>query len=137
VHNPGVTGHVHHPAAWRWFQSRTDDRIAFCRFTQLGFLRLLTNEAAMGEEVLTLAAAWRSYDLWRSDPLVESLLEPDGLDSAFRRVTRPFENRPATKWIGDCYLLAFALCSGATLVTFDRALARLADEQGCRALIPD
>ena len=32
----------------------------------------------------------------------------------------------ASKWIGDCYLLAFAKESGARLVTFDKALASLA-----------
>jgi toxin-antitoxin system PIN domain toxin len=130
-----VTGHAHHAAAWTWFQGLPDANSAYlCRFTQLGLLRLLTNQAAMGEEVF--AAAWRSYDVWAGDPRVSIIAEPENLGLAFRRVTQPFAAKPASKWIGDCYLLAFAMCAGATLVTFDRALARLADEQGCRAVIP-
>jgi hypothetical protein len=50
---------------------------------------------------------------------------------------RSFENKPALTWFGDCYLPAFALCRGPTLFTFDRALARLADDHGCRAAIPN
>jgi predicted nucleic acid-binding protein len=33
--------HVHHPAARRWFQNLGDDKLAFCRITQMGFLSLL------------------------------------------------------------------------------------------------
>jgi predicted nucleic acid-binding protein len=99
-------------------------------------LRLLTNESVMGRKTLPLGEAWRVYDGWSADPRIELRPEQRDFDSVFRRVTQPFAAKPASKWIGDCYLLAFALCAGATLVTFDRALARLADEQGCRAVIP-
>ena len=52
-----VSGHAHHPGAWRWLQE-DDEPVLLCPFTQLGLLRLPTNQAAMGEEVLDLAGAW-------------------------------------------------------------------------------
>jgi hypothetical protein len=46
------------------------DRAAlwFCRFTMLGYLRLLTNERVMGDSTVTLGAAWWLYDRWKQDP---------------------------------------------------------------------
>ena len=63
--------------------------------------------------------------------------DPRQLDAAFRRATAPFASERASKWIGDCYLLAFAKESGATLVTFDKALLGLARKQDCAAILPD
>ena len=44
-------GHVHHPLAGRWFDGLGSEPVLFCRFTQLGFLRLLTNAHVMGGQV--------------------------------------------------------------------------------------
>jgi hypothetical protein len=42
-------GHVHHAVAAAWFGKLPPDAtFAFCRFTQLGLLRLLTTKAVMG-----------------------------------------------------------------------------------------
>jgi uncharacterized protein len=128
-------GHSSAAKAWRWLNALpTDVDLIFSRYTQLGLLRLLTNEAVMGPKTLVLSAAWAAYGPMeqRSASLAP---EAAGMEGTFRRVTRAFDNKPATKWIGDCYLLAFALRNGATLVTFDRALARLATEQDCQALV--
>jgi predicted nucleic acid-binding protein len=47
-------GHVHHFVTRDWFADlNADARFGFCRFTQLGLLRLLTAEAVMGDEVLS------------------------------------------------------------------------------------
>ena len=35
--------HTHHRVARYWFSNLQDEKLAFCRLTQLGFLRLLTN----------------------------------------------------------------------------------------------
>jgi len=58
------------------------------------------------------------------------------LDAAFRQATAPFARRPASKWIGDCYLLAYAVESDATLVTFDKALLALAGKNRYAAIRP-
>jgi predicted nucleic acid-binding protein len=44
--------HTHHRVARHWFSNLQDEKLAFCRLTQLGFLRLLTNKHVMQEEVM-------------------------------------------------------------------------------------
>ena len=115
-------GHVHHGAAKDWFESlQPNARLCFCRVTQLGLLRLLTTEAVMGkEEVMSQAEAWETYDRWLGDSRVSLLEEPPAIERAFRSMSRL--RHPAPKDWADSYLAAFALVSGLTLVTFDRAL---------------
>jgi len=132
-----VIGHTHNAEAWRWLEhTAPGNSLLFSRYTQVGLLRLLTNPAAMGEETLTVDRAWGVYTNWLDDPRVEFHPEPGNIDRAFRQATEPFANRRASKWIGDCYLLAFAKEAGATLVTFDRALFGLARKHHYSAIIP-
>ena len=132
-----VAGHSHCTEAWAWLGMLPREvRLIFSRYTQVGLLRLLTNESAMGEQTLTLESAWGVYDRWLSDPRVEFYPEPRGLDAAFREATVPFAGKLATKWIGDCYLLAFAKGSGAVLATFDRSLLEAARKNGYAAILP-
>jgi len=132
-----VASHSHSEAAWDWLDSLPDGaRLIFSRYTQIGLLRLLTNSAAMGQQILTLERAWAVYDRWLSDPRVEFQPEPRSLEEAFREATARFGKQPASKWVGDCYLLACAKESDATLATFDAALLRAARAQHCRAVIP-
>ena len=118
-------GHVHHPRAAAWFSVLpVDSRLFFCRFTQLGFLRLLTAAAVMADEVMNQPQAWQTYDRWLQDDRVACLDEPSGLERIFRNLTRL--RRPASKDWADSYLCAFASASQLTLVTFDRPLSRKA-----------
>ena len=115
--------HVHHVVASDWYDSLDGDvRLRFSRFTQLGFLRLLTAEAVMGEHVLSQLEAWVVYDRWLRDDRVELLEEPFGLERRFRALTRSRQASPKA-W-GDAYIAAFAETSQLTLVTFDRAFRR-------------
>ncbi len=128
---------AHAAAAWSWVELLPDDaRLIFSRYTQLGLLRLLTNPAVMAANTLTIGAAWKVYQRWLSDPLVEFHPEPSGLDDAFRRALSAFDSKPAFKWVGDCYLLAHAAESGSLLVTFDRPLAAFARKSGYSAIVP-
>jgi toxin-antitoxin system PIN domain toxin len=130
-------GHTHNAVAWRWMQSLPGNhRLFFSRFTQIGLLRLLTSSAVMGSATLTLGKAWGVYDRWLEDPRVEFHPEPRGLEAAFRQATAPFAARPASKWVGDCWLLACADEIQAALVTFDRALYEFACKHGHSAVIP-
>jgi hypothetical protein len=132
-----VSGHPHNGVAISWLQQLPNDStLIFSRYTQLGLLRLLTNTAVMGDETLTLRKAWAVYDRWLQDPRVEFYPEPRNVDAGFRLATGPFASKAATKWVGDCWLLAFAKASQARLVTFDRALHHFAQKQGHRAVIP-
>lgn len=112
--------HVHHLVASDWFDSLDAEvRFCFCRFTQLGLLRLLTADAVMGDEVMHQTEAWAVYDRWLEDDRVSFLEEPAGLERRFRGLTRPRKAAPKT-W-ADAYLAAFAETTQLTLVTFDRA----------------
>ena len=113
--------HVHHKQAKKWYDSLDDEELTFCRFTQLGLLRLLTTEAVMRTEVLTQRQAWNVYDIFIKDGGARFLYEPRTLEDSFRGLSRRSSASPKD-W-ADSYLAAFALETGAKLVTFDKALA--------------
>jgi predicted nucleic acid-binding protein len=115
---------------------RRDTQLAFSRYTQIGLLRLLSNQSVMGPEVMTMRQAWDAYDVWREDPRVEIYPEPLGMEAAFREATAPHETKSASKWIGDGYLLAYARECDATLVTFDRTLFEFGRKRGYAVIIP-
>jgi predicted nucleic acid-binding protein len=58
------------------------------------------------------------------------------MEATFREATALFAAKPASKWVGDCYLLAFSKQSGASLVTFDKALLEAARKHGYAAIVP-
>jgi uncharacterized protein len=118
--------HPQHVPASRWHASIDDAELLFCRFTMLGFLRLLTNRQVMGDSTTTLAGALQLYDRWRQDPRVELAPELRGTEALFRQAMAPLSLLPATKAIADCYLVGFAEAASAHLVTFDRGLAATA-----------
>lgn len=132
------TGNSHNAIAWAWINNLPfDDRLVFSRYTQIGLLRLLTNKAVMGDQTLTLGQAWAVYDRWLEDPRVEFCPEPLQVDHTFRVSTEPFFAQAASKWVGDCWLLAFAQASHSRLVTFDQALCEFAHKPGHSAVRPN
>jgi toxin-antitoxin system PIN domain toxin len=118
-----IERHVHHIRATRWFESIGGlGRLFFCRFTQLGLLRLLTLEAVMGQnEVMAQAEAWKTYDRWLQDERIGFLDEPAEIEPPFRALTQ--SGQAAPKDWADSYLAAFAMAAQLTLVTFDRGIA--------------
>jgi len=116
------TGHAHHVVAKEWFYSLRDaDELVFCRFTQLGFLRLLTLQPVMGSSVKTQRQAWQQYDAFILDGNALMMAEPANLEESFRRLSTLDSSSP--QYWGDSYLAAFAEKTGVRLVTFDKALA--------------
>ena len=113
--------HVHHRVALAWFkQTREHERICFCRFTQLGLLRLLSTKAVMEEDgFLSQAEAWKVYDRWLVDERILLLKEPVLIESQLRELSRG--HRPEPKVWSDAYLAAFAGSAGLRLVTFDQS----------------
>jgi predicted nucleic acid-binding protein len=51
--------HVHQSVAFDWWR-REPGAIGFCRFTQIGLLRLLTTSAAMEGKPLSMKLAWNA-----------------------------------------------------------------------------
>jgi len=120
-----VEAHPHHHAAVRWWKEEVlpaGGTVFFCRVTQLGLLRLLSNEAVMGPARRSPAEAWHDYDQLLSQPPVSFLAEPEQLDERIRAHT--FERqRSASLWT-DAYLAAFAQGAKVRLATFDRGFRR-------------
>jgi toxin-antitoxin system PIN domain toxin len=114
--------HVHHGIAAGWFETAADDQVAFCRITQMGMLRLLTNRHAMGIDVLNQIEAWKSYRRLISDGRIRFLAEPAGIETTWHDVTLSIQ--PATNSWTDAYLHAFASMSNARVVSFDRGFSR-------------
>ena len=114
---------MHSDAAWAWFSRQEDNRFFFCRFTQLGLLRLLATSAVMGKDVRTIGETWKVYDRWLEDSRVSIRPEAFELDAAFRAATHSVSRLSSPKALGDCYLRAVSQVTDTTLVTFDRGLA--------------
>jgi toxin-antitoxin system PIN domain toxin len=121
-------GHPHHHVAIVWFDSLPDSaRLYFCRFTQMGLLRLLTTDAVMKpSQPLTQQQAWHQYDRWLEDDRVIVADEQPLIEDLFRRGSQL--RRAAPKDWADSYLIAFAMSSNFQLVTFDRAMTTQAKE---------
>jgi predicted nucleic acid-binding protein len=52
-----VGEHIHNRGARKWLDTVEDD-VVFCRITQMGLLRLLTNRHALGSDTFTALRAW-------------------------------------------------------------------------------
>lgn len=111
--------HVHHDVAKRWFDEQSDD-LLLCRVTQMSLLRLITNPAIMGQDVITRSDAWRVIDQFWSDERVLWAEEPSHLEAVFRAISARNDN--SHKLWADDYLAAFAQASGAALATLDTKL---------------
>lgn len=114
--------HQHFSMAWEWYRTLPEESVlVFCRFTQLGLLRLLTTQSVMGQGTLTQAEAWQAYDRWIEAAGAKFAAEPAGLGSVFRSLSKA--QRASPKVWADTYLAAFGAAAGFPLVTFDQALA--------------
>jgi toxin-antitoxin system PIN domain toxin len=122
--------HVHHGVAARWFETLDTEQALFCRLTQLGLLRLLTNPKVMGVDVMSGRQAWREFDNFLGDERVSFLTEPSDVDLPLRQLTNGSHSGPNV-W-SDAYLGAVAKAAGLTVVTMDRVFAKM---PGVEALI--
>lgn len=116
-----LIGHVHHAVAREWFGRLESDRLVFCRVTQKGLLRLLTNPRVMGDNVLSAAGAWRIYDSLCADDRVQYAAEQPHLEEHWREMT---QHHTSPNFWTDAYLSAFAQAGNYTIVTFDRGFTR-------------
>ena len=119
-------GHQHHESATAWFVKLNGETVYFCRFTQLGLLRLITHPSVMRDDVRNQTEAWQVYDFFLRDERVSFRTEddPEPVESALRKLTS--NNRSRSQQWPDAYLAAFARAAGLTLVTFDRGLRQMA-----------
>ena len=72
--------HENDAATKRGIDSIDAEPIVFCRHTQQGFLRLATHVKALGENAVTMKAAWQPYAKIRFDPRVAFFPEPEEVE---------------------------------------------------------
>lgn len=121
-----LSKHSHHAAAKAWWNAQdVVDDIAFCRSTQLSSLRLLTTAALMaayGIQPLSNRDAWSVYEAFAADDRVRFEPEPSDVAEIWPRLATRRTSSPKL-WM-DAYLAAFALATGAQLVTTDTAFTQ-------------
>ena len=110
--------HPHHNAAKAYWDGAAGQRIAFCRITMLGLLRLSTNKVVMGGTPYTTAQAWQAYQAVVELPEVSLIAEPPGIEIAMRKLTNLPKSGTAD-WT-DAYLAAFVSLAGLRMVSFDK-----------------
>ena len=115
--------HPQHGPARKWYEAEALTRgdLVFCRQTELGFLRLITQAAVMnqcGAAPLSNSEAIEFLDNVYRDPAVSRADEPATARSLWLELaTWP---QPGPKLWMDAFLVAFAITLGAEMVTFDR-----------------
>lgn len=119
--------HVHHAAIRAWFAANRDRGWATCPVTEAGFVRVSSNGKAIPgavavDEARTVLSALRGAGEHRLLVNDVSLCDDD--------VPRIAGHRQVT----DALLLTVARRNGVRLVTFDRALASLADDRDVELL---
>ena len=119
--------HTHHKSAEAWMQSAPEQSCFFCRLTQQGFLRLVTNHRIFHTDAVSMREAWELYDRMRLDVRVGFVDEPDDVEVAWRAFTQ--STLMSTNVWADAYLAAFAHLVGFEIITFDRGFTQYTDVQ--------
>ena len=109
--------HVHHDAARYYWNEQRAGKIAFCRVTMLGLLRLVTHANVMSGDPFTHEEAWNIYWTYRNLPIIRLLPDAESLDTTFAALSVD-PGLPHRLWT-DAYLASFAISSGFRLVSFD------------------
>lgn len=113
-----VERHVHHPIAWRWWESQAADSIGLCLPVRLGLLRLLTNARAMENSPVSPDQALAAWDEMEADERTFGIGNPTGASEAcFRK--NVIDRQPTPNLWTDALLAAWAAASGCRLTSFD------------------
>ena len=115
--------HVHHGAAWGWFDACAGDPFATCPMTQCGFVRISSNPKVV-QEVRGLGEAVASLGRIVGHP--RHVFWEDSIALSDAPTDRVMGHRQVT----DAYLLGLALANGGRFATFDRGVVELARDDG-------
>jgi len=121
--------HVHHFAARRWFDRGGGAAWATCPITQLGFLRVSSNPAAIRDAVRPPEAVAVLEQLTK---LPGHQFWPDDIPAIG---AGPFQSLSLVghRQVTDAYLLALARQQGGRLATLDRGVPSLVADREQRA----
>jgi uncharacterized protein len=121
-----LSDHTHRKASKLWFDDNyADNSILFCRATQQGFLRILTNPSVLkiyGLDALTNHQAWHNFETAMTDTRISFADEPVGIVETWKSLALRKTASPKL-WM-DAYLAAFAIKSGFQLITADHAFTQ-------------
>ena len=109
--------HEHHARAKRYWEKESASRLAFCRVTMLGLLRLLTNRKVMRNAPFTPDQAWLAYRSFLALPEVSFLPESSAAESQMAAWTDS-PTFASGRWT-DAWLAAVAASARCRLVSFD------------------
>src|SRR5262249_49752088 len=114
----------HHRTAVEWLDMLSEERLYFCRLTQLGFLRLMTQPTVMRDEARTQAEAWADYDAFLGDARILFHPKPDDqrLPSALGPLLSAGRSPPLP--YPDAFLAPLPEAVGLQLVPFHHALGQ-------------
>ena len=121
-----LSKHTRHAAAKAWLDAQDEpDDVVFCRSTQQSFLRLLTTTGVMsvyGIAPLSNKNARAAFESFIADDRIIFHPEPSGLGAVWKKLAARRTSSPKL-WM-DAYLAAFAIASGAQLVTTEKAFTQ-------------
>src|ERR1044072_8690233 len=118
-----VRAHPHHALVMKQWGTLEEVDLFFCRVTQMGLLRILTQPKAMGPSVLNGKAAWELFERLVDEQQVRFQHEADGTERFFREYTND-EDFSFKRWT-DAYLAAFARSQGMGVLTLDKGFQNL------------
>ena len=119
--------HVHHHAVSNWFQGNHENGWATSPVTESGFIRISSNpnvlaQAAIPEEageVLSKLREVEGHEFW---------------EDSIAMCTHNLSSLQGYRQVTDLHLLLLARKHGGRLLTFDKRLKELDDEQGVTLL---
>jgi toxin-antitoxin system PIN domain toxin len=121
-----LSGHFHHHfARVGGEEQRVPGEIVFCRSTQQGLVRLLTTAEILsgyGIPPLNNREAWSVVEQFLSDDRIAFADEPGGVEEIWKSLALRETSSPKL-WM-DAWLAAFAIASGAQLITIDKAFSQ-------------
>jgi len=116
--------HVHHQEAREWFSLHRDEYFATCPITEVGFVRLSMNPHVVGEAV-PFEKALSALEVYLNHP--HHTFWAADLDFAALVKNFPIMGYRQTT---DAYLLGLAVRNGGRLITFDKKIGELIEENG-------
>lgn len=125
-----LEGHSQHSIARQWYEKQvlTYGDLVFCRSTEMGVLRLLTQQRVMnacGQDSFTNEEAIGFLAQIHRDQAISSVEEALGTRALWLALARTTQASPKT-WM-DAYLAALAITHNMEMVTFDQGFTHYQD----------
>jgi uncharacterized protein len=125
-----LEGHGQHPIARQWYEEANlaPAYLNFCRSTEIGFLRLLTQPQVMQAcrlDAFTNDEAIGFLSQIQRDEAIGFVGEAPGTRALWLAMSRSGQASPKT-WM-DAYLAAMAITQDMELVTFDKGFRNYQD----------